>query len=78
MYTVTLNIQHDELIRVEVPSAEAAAAQARAYMRVFVPLKYWRDDTRPGIDITGAAFKDLRGFYLFDVTVWPKLPRPLV
>lgn len=78
MYSVYVHIQHDELIRVRVPTAQAAIAQARAYMRCFAPLKYWRDDTHPNIGVTSAAFKDMQGFYLFDVSVCPALPRPII
>lgn len=77
MYSVYFHIQHDELIMVRVPTAQAAIEQARAYMRCFAPLKYWQEDTFPGSAMTGAAFKDVQGFYLFDVNVYPKLPKPI-
>ena len=46
-------------------------------MRCFAPLGVWKDDSMPQLGITAAAIKDARGMYLLDVSVWPKLAKPL-
>jgi len=76
-HSIRICIQHDELAHVWVSSPEAALAQARLYMRCFAPLGVWKDDSMPQLGITAAAIKDAQGMYLLDVSVWPKLAKPL-
>lgn len=76
-HSVRVNIQHDELAHVWVSSPEAALAQARLYMRCFAPLGVWKNDTMPDLNLSGACIKDARGMYLYDVSVYPQLDKPL-
>ena len=74
---IRVNIQHDELAHVWVSSPEAALAQAHSYMRCFAPLGVWKADALAGTDLSAACIKDAQGMYLYDVSVYPRLDKPL-